>query len=401
MKTITFGKLKISFSISLIIFFVLYSFFVINDLSTSAQTANRGADRSMAHLSLLILETYLFIYVVYNIKKIIINFKLVIYPLVFLSMWILLLNIFYRNFSWIFLIEFNMSVLWVLSYIFFLLQTKENPSKIYKLVWFIFIFYIATTFFYYSYAYNVLRKIPVLNIAYCSIALLPWIATNKNKMRYLAYFLSIIPIFLSMKRGAIIALPLMLSVEIIFKGFIDKKIIKKFIMLGLIIVGIIVVANVIDSYSEGYLSSRFTQEQIQSGSGRRYMYKVAINDIFDRNFFEFLFGLGAGSSIKLIGTIVHNEWLQFLFNYGFLGFIIYFFLFLGFFKFSIKTLHIYPECTSACYMMMSFYLVLSMISTGYNGYIGFLLFGFWGYIDGYVSNIKNIKRISLIDKNFL
>src|SRR5690606_23104681 len=80
----------------------------------------------------------------------------------------------------------------------------------------------------------------------------------------------------------------------------------------------------VDSLGGGYLSARFNQEELSSGSGRVDMWSTVINSLYERDDLSLLMGSGSGSSVMLLGTGVHNEWLEFLYSFGVVGVILYF-----------------------------------------------------------------------------
>ena len=71
------------------------------------------------------------------------------------------------------------------------------------------------------------------------------------------------------------------------------------------------------------MSERFSKEQLEDGSNRNVMWHIAMTDIEQRDFFTLLIGKGSGSSIKLLGSGCHNEWLEFLFSFGVIGVVLY------------------------------------------------------------------------------
>ena len=393
MKTINFGHLRFSISPSLLLFLLFYMFFSLADLETSAQTGNELASRGITHIAIASLVFYLSLYLVF-VKKTKIKFNLIISSLLMLAVWILFENLFYEKFSWEFVVHLNMSALWVLSYIFFFSQAISAPAKLHRLSWLLFLFYTAATVYYFIYASSTFNRIPVLNIVYCAVALLPWIFLKaSNTQRYLAYILVLGAILLSMKRGAIIALPIMLASEALARCITEKRLLREFLII-LLISGLLVLGfSLADFWTEGFIVQRFSHEQLVDGSGRNLLYYIAISDISQRDALSFLLGKGAGANVILLGTGVHNEWLEFLFTYGLIGLILYALLIFSFIKRSFQIFRKAPQYAPSCCMMTAFYLLLSLISTGYGGYIGILLFGFWGYVDGLVSYQAEREKI--------
>lgn len=385
MKVIKIGPIRMRWAPALFIFAGLYLWFMLADLASSKQTGNVYVERGMAHLSLMALVGYLSTYVASSWFFLRRRIKLtpILCSLIALSTWIFVENAFYGNFSWTMLIILNMSILWILSYIFFYFQTLKNSTTVYGSVWFFFLIYMIASVYYFIHASFTLNRIPVLNIAYCVLAFLPFIFTKAGSFgRCVACLLMLGPVLLSMKRGAYIALPIMLFAENWVRSLTQKDLFKR-ILIMLVLAGLLIAGfYMADFYSDGFISSRFSYEQLADGSGRRNMYALAWKDILHRPFGTLLTGTGAGSSIQAVGTGIHNEWLEFLFSYGLIGLGLYTLLIISMLVKLYYALRSRSPYAPAVIMMCSLYLLLSMISTGYGGYIGLLLFGFWGYLEG-------------------
>ena len=226
-----------------------------------------------------------------------------------------------------------------------------------------------------------LNRIPVLNVVYYGVSLIPWVMISINpKYKKAIFIIGMALVLLSMKRGAIIALPIMLLADSFVEGRIKgsyKGLIKVISYIVVFAIAIIIT----DKLSNGFISVRFSAEKLADGSGRSEQYSTIISLIKNRGVMRFFFGGGCEEPIKILGTGIHNEWLNFLFCYGLIGAILYAKLVIGFIKKSFSTLKTIPSLASACFMMTALYLVLSMVSTGYGGYHGFWLFGFWGYLN--------------------
>lgn len=385
MKAIKIGPIRIRWTPALFVFGVLYLFFVLADLASSHQTGNLQTDRTMAHLSLVTLVSYLSVYVASACILLRKRIKLtpILWALIALAGWIFAENMFYGEFSFRTLTVLNMSVLWILSYIFFYFQTRQNAATVYGGAWVFFLIYLAATVYYFIHASFTLNRIPVLNIAYCVLAFLPFIFTQAGSFgRCMACLLALGPVLLSMKRGAYIALPVMLLAENWVRSLTQKDLFKRLFIILALVALLVVGFYAADFYSGGFISSRFSYEQLADGSGRRDMYAVAWKDISQRSFGTLLVGTGTESSIELVGTGIHNEWLAFLFVNGLIGFLLYAVLIISMFVKLYQVLRVKSAYAPAVIMMCALYLLLSMISTGYGGYIGLLLFGFWGYLEG-------------------
>ena len=387
-------KIKIkdrNFSIALLVLFVIYILFAISDLSTSRQSGYRSADRSDAHRYLILLTSYLFVYAVFNIKKV--KFQQPLISLILLSVWTIFVNILNNVSVWVLLVQSNMSVLWCLSYIFFnTLRVKESKYKssieIFSrlLLW----CYILATVYYFFDMMARIGRIPVLNLVYYEMALLPWVfvAGIKKNEKWIYYLASIAVVILSMKRGAIFAMALMILAD----SYVTAKqtnSYKMFVRIVVIVVMFAITVFLADNISDGFLSHRFSEDELESGSGRMEHFSITWRYIKDGDLWELMFGRGCEKSLQMFGILIHNEWLYFLFCYGLIGLMIYASLIGSFVKKSILELKKKSYLAIPCFIMTALYLVLSMVSAGYSGYVGLWLFGFWGYLNAELDSQNN------------
>jgi len=392
-------KLKIKdryFSIALFVLFVIYMLFTISDLSTSRQSGFKDVDRSDVYRYLILMTSYLFVYAVFNIKKLKLQQPLT--SLVLMALWTILVNILNGVSVWVFLVRSNMAVLWCLSYIFFnRLRSKEGGGKssIEICSYILLLFYVFATIYYFFDMMVRLKRIPVLNVVYYEMALLPWVLiVNSGKNKKWIYLLSMIVVMFSMKRGAVIAMVLMLLAD----SYINAKKTHSYKTFFRIVATVFLFTMAIiltDNLSGGFLSQRFSGEELTEGSGRAEQYSIIWEYIKDGDLLELMFGRGTEKSSQILGLIVHNEWLYFIFCFGLVGLFIYASLIGSFITKSVSELKKNSDLASACCTMTVLYFVLSMLSTTYNGYFGFWLFGFWGYLNAELEIRQNCQKQDL------
>lgn len=169
----------------------------------------------------------------------------------------------------------------------------------------------------------------VLNMAYNMLVFIPILMQLKNRvLKGASVAISVIYIVASLKRGAIIAMIAMFLVAYFVgtrndknEGFrINTKTASKALLVG---VAIVIVMVVVNNKMGGALAGRFSWEELQGGSNRSRLYAAAWNDVKVRNPLLFLIGRGSGSSLRIIGSGIHNEILEFLFAYGLIGLCMY------------------------------------------------------------------------------
>jgi len=171
---------------------------------------------------------------------------------------------------------------------------------------------------------NFERDNAVTGYIYYVVTFLPFIMLVSNRIwQTILLGILLIMTITSLKRGAIIVLPLMLIVYFYLQAKLRNNIVLFFKKMILFVMILLPVLMIVDSKSDHFLSARFQSEELQSGSGRDVLYETAIHSIMDRDFVTFFIGTGSGSSVKLLGTGVHNEWLEILFSFGFMGVILY------------------------------------------------------------------------------
>jgi len=217
----------------------------------------------------------------------------------------------------------------------------------------------------------------VLNIIYNVIALLPWMYILIHKKWYKWLNIAIIFLtFVSLKRGAIVALIVMLLVQFMYnKSYSIKKIIVSLLTVALLITAF----NFVNSYSDGFLEARFQGENLTSGSGRTLQYELAMNDIAKRDFFTLTVGNGSNYSIGLVGTGIHNEWLEMLSSYGLIGAFLYLALFVNMMMMNKRYSN--HRMRFSLVQMLALCVILSMVGTMYFGYISIQIFGFFGLLN--------------------
>ncbi len=174
------------------------------------------------------------------------------------------------------------------------------------------------------------------NTGYSFLSLIPllFLGYKKPLLQYLLFLLTIIGIFLCMKRGAI-AIGVLCFVYFIFATFKTTKSKYRFtiVLLSLVVIvsGIFVVQEMFST--SDYFKERVEQTVSGDSSGRDYLYGHFWNVFIDEpNPLKILFGRGANATLKVGTNYAHNDWLELMINQGFLGVCIYIYYFLSLFK---------------------------------------------------------------------
>lgn len=374
---------------------ILILIYIYYDFQSTTNIGLRNANRSIVHIILFIIIAVLGAYYIYTIffKKIFKDF--VRASLWLITIWIAFVNLLKGSDIWNILVHLGISILWVLVYHFgknYLIDNNNAFPVLLGWMSFFFLFYVFSSF-YAVYNINlVYKRIPVINFSYYVIVFFPWVSMiTKKKIRRFFYFLILAVVLISFKRGAIIVFPLMIMGYIIIKSKIEGRRIAWFGKSMLIGISFVCGLIIVDFLAEGFLLNRFTPESLAIGSGRFELYRSAINNIVDRSFIDLLIGFGSGSSVKYLGTGVHNEWLEFLFSFGVIGVIFYtLFLFSLFFRLS----KLIKENSKYSHTYMS--AIIYILTVGLYGGFYFVhstlyLMVFFGVVEGFIIKNKMLK----------
>lgn len=332
-----YTKSKKSSIFYLLIVFATYLLYFFADMQTSANVVVKQTEsRGKVHYFLFLLIALLLVYFVTHLK--VVPQLGMNMPLFFIALWIPLVDIITGSSFWNMAVRTGLIALWFLIS-FFAAKYVDSEKKYNTILFFEFVIFIFTLYFAFV-AYNNYRNYAdgkstnVLNVSYNVLVLLPFMMQLKNKLlRTGAVLVGSFFVILSMKRGAIIALVAMLlayfiATQCMSSNYKEKK--KAIKNLILITSFMIIILCVVDRYTGGYLSSRFSKSSLMDGSNRSVLYSMAIQDISHRSFFDFVIGKGSTSVLKIIGSGVHCEPLEFLFSYGLIGLLLYlYFLYRG------------------------------------------------------------------------
>lgn len=165
-----------------------------------------------------------------------------------------------------------------------------------------------------------------INVAYQIVALLPllWFWRKKPLVQYAFLALVFIAVLSTAKRGAIL-ITILCLLFFVFQSLKNSTRRQKFGYFLLVVLFVAVVMVLAMKYfsNNAYLQQRWENTQAGNMSGRDSIYRECWNAYINSNFLELLFGHGMRSSLRLIGHSAHNDWLQFLLDYGLFGAIVY------------------------------------------------------------------------------
>lgn len=382
--------------IILVLLLLVYSY---NDVMTSRQAGFSDGNRGPIYVLLGAIISLLTIYNTIRKNKAIIRSNLSI-SLWLLTFWVILINLINGSDFWIYLAHISLCAWWIMSYYFFYNYLSHNPQSkhfLIKTVLVMFLFYIWANFFIRQ---NIIktydRDFAVTGYAYYIILFVPYMGLiKKNWVRILLWIFALIFTFTSYKRGPMVILPIMF-----FSYYFSlaknegnwRKFISKIIIFSLLIIGVFIS---IDSMTKGFLSDRFSEEELSSGSGRTDLWQIALNNIESRSTIELFLGTGSGSSIKLLGTGAHNEWIEFLFSFGIVGIILYLGMCISLYKSYKNAVRIKSIYSPHLSMMISYVIIVGLFGGFFFVHSSFYAFSFFGLVESLCINNKNtINRIN-------
>ena len=299
--------------------------YVVLDLQNSAMVGNNNSDRMGVYIMLgaLILLT--------GIRDLLKNqryYTQTEIAFLLILVWVALDNVILLNLEWTTYIHIGLSLLWYLLYKFFFNydkighQTQKNTQKFFMVILCVYVVALLTSAIQMREEYE--REDVVLNTAYYVLIFLPVVLTFKKKYIKIAVTTVIaFCIFWTFKRGAIIALFAMLLCYFYTKKRLGeaKSGLPKFLIIASVL---LMCLKIVDEYSGGVITERFSWDSLQDGSGRNTRHTMAISYLKSCDFITILTGGGAGATARILGGSAHNEWLEFIICYGVIGVLLYF-----------------------------------------------------------------------------
>ena len=305
--------------------------YAVQDFRTSANTLVRVGVRSGVHLTLFAIMTTFGLYYAFTCWREFI-FSPVKTALWLIAGWIATACIYQGTYDWNAAIHFGLSCLWILQYHFFSYYLRRFPEALTQVkacMSMMFLFYVFSAvyamFFIHAHLTKVgVDRLAVVNLVYNVLVFVPWLSLlDSRKLRIAGLGIVLLVVLCSMKRGAIIVYPLMLSTWMLVEAHVRRKGLMRPV-LGILFLLILFVSGlaVADQFSNGFLSQRFSAKQLADGSGRADSFSLAFKHISEWSIDEFILGTGKG-------FFSHNDWFEFLFSYGFIGVMLYAALFIS------------------------------------------------------------------------
>jgi hypothetical protein len=233
------------------------------------------------------------------------------------------------------------------------------------------------------------------NSSYVPLFALPLVLLSKKKWLKISGIVIItFIVFSSNKRGGFIAYSIALLVYFFLELEVNRKN-KLKIVNYLAVCFFAVIGGIVFSYyaekNDGFFLYRLEKLSTDDGSGRTEIYNQVLDGIGKSNIFEFLIGHGdnAVSSITVEKLPAHNDFLEVMYDYGFIAFCIYSYIHYLFIKFGIKLKRQKKHFVSSWFFTYLLFFMMSMISHVIIYQYFILLVIYWGIVMGTYEREKN------------
>lgn len=231
---------------------------------------------------------------------------------------------------------------------------------------------------------------------YFIITLLPFVLCCKEKVRNFLLIMTIVSVFITLKRTALIAVIISLLVYLFvrFKNKDEHKF--RLVLYGIAVLIIIVIAyQLVVQYTGNDLLAKLLDTQEDGGSNRDIIYHAVIEKFLSLGLGQKLLGVGYNGvrysyNIVSAGSVVsaHNDFLEVLCDYGIIGFILYIWIIIKQIKSYLYLRRIESELAPAMAASIVLFFVLSTFShlILYTSYFMNILV-FWVLIECYTKNV--------------
>ncbi len=246
-----------------------------------------------------------------------------------------------------------------------------------------------------SYSWGMLKALYLIFLsdfrgqgAYVFLMFIPMVCLFPNKkLRYLLVAMMSICVLSSMKRGGMLALVFSLFVYNIADTFISsgKFPLRKILVLCVFCLLLGVGFLVYDSMTEGVMTERFEAASQDGGSGRDQVYEITCSMIADADLVGFLIGHGwdAVRVDSVLQKSAHNDFLEYLYDFGIVGFLLLVTLFFNLVMYARHLFLVHSRMAPAFAFCLAAMFVCSMLSHFFFYQFMFIPGAmFWGYCLG-------------------
>ncbi len=311
--------------IAMIIVFALIFAYTYLDVTTGSTSYNfTGQGRGMSHIMLALTIMGIMLSAVFFKTNLAKGYGPYMLILLLMTTWTAMNCLMFQISLWTTVTYVGFTVWWMFAFLLMKRYCAKDMSDerfVIALCILMLGYYVYEFVKTFNYAHVVVEKErAVLNIVFRILVFVPLILMmRKGWLKKALIVLIAVLVCASLKRAALIAYPLMLLVYIVVNNKVRGKYFTGVFGMIAALVLIYIAFVIADNYFGGFISDRFTREQLESGSGRVERWTDALAEIGQRGFFQMLFGTGIGSA----GYSQHNEWVEQLYSFGLVGFVLY------------------------------------------------------------------------------
>ena len=283
--------------------------------------------------------TVLMIFMLFRVRPLGQSQNHIVRTIIFLLTFIFVISLLFSQASWVFYSLIRLSYPF-LGFILFYYLTKNSfiDENAFATFYMILIFVMAiNSYINIDFRMSTVKELNEAdNIGYGLLCVFAGIMLlTEKKIFPFVLFLVLVGTFISGKRGAIVGV-LFSAIPLVKFVFIShsRSWIKKIILLLIAILGIFLAIYLFGAYFDAAWG-RFEYISEDGGSGRNWVYSSYWNQYKASDLSHQLFGHGLyagtlsyGNKHAFIHVLAHNDWLEILFDYGMIGFLLYLFLFI-------------------------------------------------------------------------
>ena len=165
------------------------------------------------------------------------------------------------------------------------------------------------------------------NTCYFVLSVLPALMfwRNRDIVKYALMALMLAIVIMCMKRGAILIGALMLLSffrNVMLNGTAKTKFINILLVGALLVIGFYIIGEMLSTNE--YFKQRLDATMEGNSSGRDVIYERLWQYMMsEANSIHFLIGLGADGTVKAIGQVAHNDWIEYFVDMGVLGIVVF------------------------------------------------------------------------------
>lgn len=371
--------------------YIVYSFL---DVFTSNQMYIENGNRLFSQVCLIILIIVCLSYALLKFIKFkfkIFNNKKVLIVILFFAIFVALISllsifdginsknikIFFNNSAY-YLVDFLLLV----SFACFARNKTLYNSLINFSFLIIYIYFGIMFFFFFRTIVTPLKtgfiRYPQLSHSFCVVGPFLFIRLLGSKKQIIVSYIFLMAIILlSIKRSLIIAFSLIVLIDIVVYFIKNKKMrINILIYSGFGLLFLLASVLLINYFTGGKLIGKFTFEELFSGSGRNEIWSQLFDSLANFTKKELIFGKGvAGVSLFATnGLGAHNDFLEYLYDFGLIGLISFTAFLVTLFVMLLKRLRFLPS-----YFLVVIFSVLVLVSSIFSN-TNILIFAFCGFI---------------------